>query len=100
MITGTGRAFSAGYDIGMIPDQTFEREAEALVAHRFHVMEAVGAHRLRCWRHRGGMSRRWARAPSCAATSASWPAGAQLGMPPAKLGLIYGHTGLRHFYRC
>jgi enoyl-CoA hydratase/carnithine racemase len=24
-------------------------------------------------------------------------AGAQLGMPPAKLGLIYGHTGLRKF---
>src|SRR6201999_4571342 len=24
-------------------------------------------------------------------------AGAKLGMPPAKLGLIYGHTGLRRF---
>ena len=24
-------------------------------------------------------------------------AGAKLGMPPAKLGLIYGHTGLRKF---
>ena len=45
MITGTGRAFSAGYDIGAIPDQILERDAEALVAHPFHAaMEAVSAH--------------------------------------------------------
>ena len=36
VITGTGRAFSAGYDIGAIDDSTFERDAEALVAHPFH----------------------------------------------------------------
>ncbi len=45
IITGTGRAFSAGYDIGAIPSSTFERDAEALVAHPFHAaMEAVSAH--------------------------------------------------------
>ena len=45
VITGTGRAFSAGYDIGAIPDESFERDAEALVAHPFHAaMEAVSAH--------------------------------------------------------
>ena len=45
VITGAGRAFSAGYDIGAIPDEPFERDAEALVAHPFHAaMEAVSAH--------------------------------------------------------
>ena len=45
VITGTGRAFSAGYDIGAIPDETFEQDAEALVAHPFHAaMEAISAH--------------------------------------------------------
>ena len=45
VITGTGRAFSAGYDIGAIPADSFEQDAEALVAHPFHAaMEAVSAH--------------------------------------------------------
>ena len=45
VITGTGRAFSAGYDIGAIPEQSFEQDAEALVAHPFHAaMEAISAH--------------------------------------------------------
>jgi hypothetical protein len=45
IITGAGRAFSAGYDLGGIPEETFEREAEALVAHPFtDAMEAVSRH--------------------------------------------------------
>ena len=45
VITGAGRAFSAGYDIGGDPRETFEHDAEALVAHPFHAaMEAVSAH--------------------------------------------------------
>src|SRR4051794_1668757 len=43
VITGEGEMFSAGYDIGGIPDQTFSTDAEALVAHPFHAaMEAGG----------------------------------------------------------
>ena len=34
--------FSAGYDIATISEETFERDAEALVAHPFHgAMEAT-----------------------------------------------------------
>ena len=45
VITGTGKAFSAGYDIGSIPAESFERDAEALVAHPFAAaMDAVSAH--------------------------------------------------------
>ena len=36
VLTGEGKAFSAGYDIAGIPQDSFERDAEALVAHPFH----------------------------------------------------------------
>ena len=98
IITGSPPVFSAGYDIGSIPDSTFERDAEALVAHPFHAaLEAIAAHP-------------W---PTVAAINGHCLGGglelaitcdlrlcvqdARLGMPPAKLGLIYGHTGLRKF---
>src|SRR5829696_7480656 len=45
LIAGAPPVFSAGYDIASIPTETFERDAEALVAHPFHgAMEAIAAH--------------------------------------------------------
>src|SRR5690349_11012254 len=45
LITGAPPVFSAGYDIATIPSETFERDAEALVAHPFHAaIEAVAKH--------------------------------------------------------
>ena len=45
LLTGTGKAFSAGYDIAAIPAESFERDAESLVAHPFHAaLEAVAGH--------------------------------------------------------
>src|SRR5919108_5055827 len=42
IITGSEGMFSAGYDIGDIPDEVFAREAERLVAHPFsRAIEAV-----------------------------------------------------------
>ena len=35
LLTGVGRTFSAGYDIGDMPEETFAEEAEKLVAHPF-----------------------------------------------------------------
>src|SRR3954466_13007870 len=98
LVTGAPPVFSAGYDIAAIPEPTFERDAEALVAHPFHAaMEAIANHP-------------W---PTVAAINGHCLGGglelaitcdlricateAKLGMPPAKLGLIYGHTGLRRF---
>lgn len=98
VITGSGRAFSAGYDIGAIPEQSFERDAEALVAHPFHAaMAAVTAHPYpviaaingHCL---GGGLELAVRCDLRLATVS-----AKLGMPPAKLGLIYSHTGLQKF---
>jgi enoyl-CoA hydratase/carnithine racemase len=98
LITGAGSIFSAGYDIGGIPDDSFEQDAEALVAHPFAAaMEAISAHPYpvvaaingHCLG--GGLEL----AVRCDLRVAA--AGAKLGMPPAKLGLIYGHTGLERF---
>ena len=98
LITGRGSAFSAGYDIGALPEGSFERDAEALVAHPFtDAMDAISAHPYpviaaingHCFG--GGLEL----AVRCDMRVCA--IGATLGMPPAKLGLIYGHTGLERF---
>ncbi|MGK2954441.1 MAG: enoyl-CoA hydratase/isomerase family protein [Solirubrobacterales bacterium] len=98
IITGADPIFSAGYDIGGIPDESFEQDAEALVAHPFPAalaaldafpwptVAALNGHCL------GGALEL---AITCDLRISAQ--GAKLGMPPAKLGLIYGHTGLMRF---
>jgi enoyl-CoA hydratase/carnithine racemase len=98
VVTGANGMFSAGYDIGEIPDAEFEQRAERLVAHPF--MEAIDALEAFPW-------------PTVAALPGHTIGGGlelalacdlrvakddiKLGMPPAKLGLVYSHTGLRRF---
>jgi enoyl-CoA hydratase/carnithine racemase len=98
IVTGSGGMFSAGYDIGEIPDEEFEQQAEALVAHPFTeaidaleafpypTLAALPGHTIG-----GGLEL----ALACDLRIAH--AGVKLGMPPAKLGLVYSHTGLRRF---
>ena len=98
IVTGTGRAFSAGYDIGAIPEGSFERDAEALVAHPFHAaMDAVSAHRYPVIAAINGHCLGGGLELAVRCDLRVCAAGAKLGMPPAKLGLIYGHTGLERF---
>jgi enoyl-CoA hydratase/carnithine racemase len=98
VITGEGKVFSAGYDIADIPDETFTEEAEALVAHPFHAaMEAVSAHPVPVVAAINGHCLGGALELAVRCDLRVCAAGAKLGMPPAKLGLIYGHTGLREF---
>ena len=98
LLTGESPSFSAGYDLGAISDKTFEKDAEALVAHPFHeAMEAVEAHpwptvaAINGHCLGGGLEL----AVSCDLRIAS--TGAMFGMTPARLGLIYSHTGVRKF---
>jgi enoyl-CoA hydratase/carnithine racemase len=98
LLTGTGKVFSAGYDIGALPQDDFARAAEAIVAHPFTaaiealdaypypVLAALNGHAIG-----GGLEL----ALSCDLRVCS--ADARLGMPPARLGLVYSHTGLRKF---
>jgi enoyl-CoA hydratase/carnithine racemase len=98
VITGAHGMFSAGYDIGEIPDEEFEERAERLVAHPF--TEAIDA--LQAFPYPtlavlpghtigGGLEL----ALACDLRIAQDTI--KLGMPPAKLGLVYSHTGLRRF---
>ncbi len=98
LITATGPVFSAGYDIGNLQDADAIAEAEALVAHPFHAaIEALDAFpypavaALNGHAIGGGLEL----ALSCDLRLAV--ADAKLGMPPARLGLVYSHTGLRKF---
>jgi enoyl-CoA hydratase/carnithine racemase len=98
IITGAHGMFSAGYDIGEIPDEEFEERAERLVAHPFTeaidalqafpfpTLAALPGHTIG-----GGLEL----ALACDLRVARQDI--ELGMPPAKLGLVYSHTGLRRF---
>jgi len=98
LITGAPPVFSAGYDIATIPEETFERDAEALVAHPFHAaMEKLARHPWPTVAAINGHCLGGALELAITCDLRICAAGAKLGMPPAKLGLIYGHTGLRKF---
>ena len=98
IITGEGHTFSAGYDIGDLPESVFADEAEKLIAHPFAAaidavdrypfptIAALNGHAIG-----GGLEL----ALSCDLRLAAEPI--KMGMPPAKLGLVYSHTGIRKF---
>jgi len=98
LLTGAGKAFSAGYDIGAIPDDSFEEDAEALVAHPFTAaMDAVSAHPYPVVAAINGHCLGGGLELAVRCDLRLCAAEAKLGMPPAKLGLVYGHTGLERF---
>jgi enoyl-CoA hydratase/carnithine racemase len=98
VITGAGEVFSAGYDIADIPERTFATDAEALVAHPFQAaMEAVSAHPYPVLAAINGHCLGGGLELAIRCDLRLCAMGAKLGMPPARLGLIYGHTGLARF---
>jgi enoyl-CoA hydratase/carnithine racemase len=98
IVGGSEGHFSAGYDIGSISGEAFEREAEALVAHPFHAaMEALAAHPWPTVAAIEGDCLGGGLELAITCDLRICAEGARLGMPPVKLGLIYGHTGLRRF---
>lgn len=98
IITGEQSTFSAGYDIGDLPDAVFADEAERLVAHPFAAaldviedypyptLAALNGHAIG-----GGLELALACDLRIAAATIA------VGMPPGKLGLVYSHTGIRKF---
>ena len=98
ILTGAGGMFSSGYDIGDIPSDVFTVEAEKLVAHPFtSAIEALDAFDrptvAACGGHTIGGGLELALACDFRVATDQ----IKLGMPPAKLGLVYSHTGLRRF---
>ncbi len=94
VLTGEGDVFSAGYDIGdLTPErladvltEPFEAALAALDAVEVPVVAAMGGHAFG-----GGLEL----ALACDLRVAA-PA-ARVGMPPARLGVVYSPTGLRRF---
>jgi enoyl-CoA hydratase/carnithine racemase len=98
IVTGAPPVFSAGYDLTSIPEDTFERDAEALVAHPFHAaMEALARHPWPTLAAINGHCLGGGLELAVTCDLRICAAGAKLGMPPAKLGLVYSHVGLRKF---
>lgn len=98
LLTGQQGMFSSGYDIGDIDDEHFAREADRLIANPFSAalqalddcevptVAALTGHTIG-----GGLELALACDLRLAAD------GIVLGVPAAKLGLVYSHTGLRRF---
>jgi len=101
IITGEDTTFSAGYDIGDLggwarngfADEAEKRVARpfaaaigAVEAYPYPTVAALNGHAIG-----GGLEL----ALSCDLRLAAEPI--KLGMPPAKLGLVYSHTGIRKF---
>ena len=98
VIRGSGPVFSAGYDIGNLEGQSFEESAERLVAHPFQAaLEALEAYEYPVLAQLNGHAIGGGLELALTADIRLAARGVKLGMPPAKLGLIYSHTGLLKF---
>lgn len=98
VVTGAHGMFSAGYDIGEIPDEEFEERAERLVAHPFtQAIDALEAFPYPTLAVLPGHTIGGGLELALACDLRMAQEDIKLGMPPAKLGLVYSHTGLRRF---
>jgi enoyl-CoA hydratase/carnithine racemase len=96
LLTGEGRAFCAGYDIGELLREGYDDGAEAahpfpaaltaIEAYPYPVLAALNGATIG-----GGLELAIACDLRIAADTA------RLGMPPAKLGVVYAHAGLNRF---
>ncbi len=98
LLTGADGLFSSGYDIGDIDPSEFAEAAERLVAHPFtDALEALDACEVPTLAALPGPAIGGGLELALACDLRLAADGIALGMPPAKLGLVYSHTGLRRF---
>jgi enoyl-CoA hydratase/carnithine racemase len=98
LVTGAHGMFSSGYDLGDLADEAFADKAERLVAHPFvGALEALDACPVPTLAALPGHTIGGGLELALACDLRIAADGIRLGMPPAKLGLVYSHTGLRRF---
>jgi enoyl-CoA hydratase/carnithine racemase len=98
LLTGAGDIFSAGYDIGDLSPEHLAEEAAELVAHPFqNALEALDAAQVPVVAALNGHAIGGGLELAMACDLRVAAAGARMGMPPGRLGLVYSHTGVRRF---
>ncbi|HEY4281292.1 MAG TPA: enoyl-CoA hydratase-related protein [Conexibacter sp.] len=94
LLTGEGRSFCAGYDIGSLMTEgyddsdghPFQAALSAVEHYPYPVLAALNGYAIG-----GGLEL----AITCDLRIAA--AGVEVGMPPAKLGVVYNHAGINRF---
>jgi enoyl-CoA hydratase/carnithine racemase len=98
VLTGEGDSFSAGYDIGDLSPDRLAEEAAELLTHPFEAaMAALDAVPVPVVAALGGHAFGGGLELAVACDLRVCAPRAKLGMPPARLGVVYSPTGLRRF---
>jgi enoyl-CoA hydratase/carnithine racemase len=98
VLTGSGDVFSAGYDIADLSPDRLAEEAAELLTHPFEAaMAALDAVPVPVVAALGGHAFGGGLELALACDLRVCAPRARLGMPPARLGVVYSHTGLRRF---
>lgn len=98
IVTGEGSIFSAGYDIGHLPTDVLADEAERLVAHPFAAaIDALEGYPYPTLASINGPAIGGGLELALACDLRIASSTIAFAMPPARLGLVYSHTGLRKF---
>jgi enoyl-CoA hydratase/carnithine racemase len=98
VLTGEGGVFSAGYDIADLSPERLAEEAADLLTHPFEAaMAALDAVPVPVVAALGGHAFGGGLELAIACDLRVCAPGARLGMPPARLGVVYSAVGLRRF---
>lgn len=98
IVTGTGSDFSAGYDLTGGGQRASANSAERFIAHpRSKALAALEAHPYPVVAALTGPAIGGGLELAVACDMRVAHDRVQLGMPPAKLGLVYSHTGIQRF---
>ena len=100
VLRGRGDLWSGGYDISQIPEELFDVDPVASFEHPFErCMRAVGECRAVTLAALNGHAFGGAVELAVSCDLRLLRAGSRIGVPAARLGLVYSHTGLEKFVR-
>ncbi|MFE2043067.1 enoyl-CoA hydratase/isomerase family protein [Streptomyces sp. NPDC059477] len=98
VLTGTGPAFCAGYDLHSVAGPGFEPRAEELIAHPTHaVFDAIRNAAFPVIAAITGPALGGGLELACCCDARVATRGASFGIPAGDLGLVYSDTGIRRF---
>jgi enoyl-CoA hydratase/carnithine racemase len=100
VLSGRGDLWSAGYDVQQIPPQIFASDAKVVASHPFErCMQAVQDCRLATIAAVRGAAFGGALELAISCDIRIAHSATKFGLPPAKLGIVYSHTGLLKLLR-